>query len=86
MQFDDQPAPNCPTDPKTGSIEGGATGKGSDLEEPPELGPEVASFLRGSPETSGDEGDMMPPEPVVLEFSQWIPWKADKCETPGLVV
>ena len=72
MWFEDPPAPNHLTDPKTGSGEEGATGKGSDLEEPPELGPEVASFLRGSPETSGDEGDMMPPEPAVLEFSQWV--------------
>ena len=24
----------------------------------------------------------MPPEPVVLEFSQWVPWKAKKCKTP----
>ena len=42
----------------------------------------VASFLRGSPETSEDEGKEMPPEPAVLEFSQWVPWKAERCETP----
>ena len=24
----------------------------------------------------------MPLEPVVLGFSQWVPWKAKKCETP----
>ena len=24
----------------------------------------------------------MPPEPAVLEFSQWVPWKAKKCKTP----
>ena len=23
----------------------------------------------------------MPPEPVVLEFSQWVPWKAEECKT-----
>ena len=82
VQFEDPPALNCLTDPKTGSREEGATSKGSDLEEPLELGPEVASFLRGLPETSGDEGNVMPPEPIVLEFSQWVPWKAEKCETP----
>ena len=49
MQFEDPPASNCPTGPKTGSSEEGATGKGSDQEEPPELGPVVASFLRGLP-------------------------------------
>ena len=80
--FEEPPSPNCPTDPKTGFGKEGATGKGSDLEEPLELGPEVVSFLRGSPETSGDEGKVMPPEPIVLEFSQWVPWKAEKCETP----
>ena len=42
----------------------------------------VASFLRGLPETSEDEGEEMPPELVVLEFSQWVPWKAERCETP----
>ena len=25
----------------------------------------------------------MPPEPAVTEFSQWVPWSADKCKTPG---
>ena len=80
MCFEDSPAP-CPTDPKIEPGKGGATGKGSDLEEPLELGPEVVSFLRGSPETSRDEGYVMPLEPTVLEFSQWVPWKAEKCET-----
>ena len=41
----------------------------------------VASFLRGSTETSEDEGEEMPPEPVVLEFCQWVPWKAERCKT-----
>ena len=52
------------------SKEAAAT-KGSDLEEPHELGPEVASFLRGSTGTSKDEDDRMPPEPAVTEFSEW---------------
>ena len=52
--------PITPTGPKTGSREGGATGKGSDLEEPAELGLVLASFLRWSPETSEDEGNRMP--------------------------
>ena len=82
MQFENPPAPNHPTGPKTGSSEEGATGNSSDLEEPPELGLVVASFFRGSPETSIDEGDMVPLEPMVLEFSQWVPWKAEKCKTP----
>ena len=82
MQFEDPPAPSHPTDPKMGSSEEETTSEGSDLGEPPELGLTVASFLRGSPETSEDEGDRMPPEPAVLEFSQWVPWKAEKCKTP----
>ena len=40
---------------------------------------------KGSLDTSKDEGDRMPPEPAVLEFSQWVPWKAEKCETPGML-
>ena len=56
MWFEDPPAPSCFADPKTGSGEEGTTGKGSDLDKPLELGPVVASFLRGLPETSKDEG------------------------------
>ena len=81
VQFEDQPAPSCPTDPKTGPGEEGTNGEDSDLEELLELKPAVASFLRGSPDTSEDEGDRMPPEPTVLEFSQWVPWKAKRCKT-----
>ena len=55
--------------------------EGLDLEEPLELGPEVASFLRGSMGTSEDEDDRMPLEPAVTEFSQWVLWRADRCET-----
>ena len=78
----DPHAPNHPTDPKTEPGKEGATSEGSDLEESLELRLEVASFLRGSLETSGDKGDVMPLEPMVLEFSQWVPWKTKKCETP----
>ena len=82
MQFEDPPASSHPNDLKMGSSEEGATSKSSDLEEPLELGLMVASFLRGLPETSEDEGNRVPPEPAVLEFSQWVPWKAEKCKTP----
>ena len=81
MQFEDQPAPSHPTDLKTGPNEEGTNGEDSDLEELPELKPVVASFLRGLPDTSKDKGDRMPPEPTVLEFSQWVPWKAERCKT-----
>ena len=82
VQFEEPPAPTAPLTPKTEPKKGGATSEGSDLEEPPEHGPEVVSFLRGLLEASRGKGDVMPPEPTVLEFSQRVPWKAKKCETP----
>ena len=83
MQFEDHPAPNHPSSLRTESSEEAATAEGSDLEEPPELGLEVASFLRQSMGTSKDEDNRMPPEPAVTEFSQWVPWRADRCKTPS---
>ena len=76
-------APNCPSGLRTESSEEATATEGSDLEEPPELGPDLASLLRGSLGTSKDEGDKMPLEPVVTEFSQWVPWRADRCKTPS---
>ena len=49
----------------------------------PELNPAVASFLQGSPETSDDEGKKMPPEPAILDFAEWVPWKVERCDTPS---
>ena len=83
MWFEDPPAPNCLSGPKMDSSEEGATAKGSNLEEPPELRLEVASFLRGLLGTSKDKGDRMPLEPIVTEFSQWVPWRANRCKTPS---
>ena len=80
--FEDPPAP-CPSGPRTESGEEATTTKGSDLEEPLELGLEVASFLKGLLGTSKDKGNGMPPEPAVTEFSQWVPWRANKCKTPS---
>ena len=82
VRFKYQPAPSCLANLKTGPGEQGSNGKGSDLEELPELKPAVTSFLRGLSETSEDESKEMPPEPTVLEFSQWVPWKAERCKTP----
>ena len=81
--FEDPPASNHPSGQRTESSEEAAITEGLDLEEPPKLGPEVASFLRGSLGTSKDKGDRTPPEPAVTEFSQWVPWRADKYKTPG---
>ena len=60
----------------------GSQGRGSDLEELPELKPTVASFLQGSLETSDEEGKKTPLEPDITDFSQWVPWKSERCETP----
>ena len=81
MQFKDLPVPSCTTDPKTEFSEQGSNGNGSDLEELPELKPMVASFLRGSPKTSEDKDEETSLEPLVMEFSQWVPWKAERCKT-----
>ena len=83
MQFEDPLAPDCPSNPRTESSKEAATAEGSDLEEPPKLGPEVASFLRGLMGTSEDKDDRMPPEPAVTEFSQWVPWRANRYKTPS---
>ena len=53
-----------------------------DLEEPPELGPEVTSFLRGSAENSEEEEKVPSPEPPMKELCKWVAWKAKTCETP----
>ena len=39
--------------------------------------------MRGSLGTSEDEDDRMPLEPAVTEFSQWVPWRADRCKIPS---
>ena len=49
----------------------------------PELAPTVASFLWGSLETSDNVGKEMPPEPAVLDFAEWVQWKAGKCDNPS---
>ena len=82
VQFEEQPAPSHSADPRTQPSEEGSNGRGSDLEELPELKLMVASFLRGSPETSEDEGKKMPPEPTILDFGLWVPSKAERCKTP----
>ena len=55
--------------------EEGSKGRDSDLEEPPELKPMVASFLQGSLETLDDEGEKMPPEPTILDFGLCVLWE-----------
>ena len=80
--FEDQPAPSHSTDPQTEPSEQGSNGGGSDLDETLELKPMIASFLTGSLETSKDKGKETSPEPLVVEFSRWVAWKAKRCKTP----
>ena len=61
----------------------GSKGRDADLGELLELAPTVASFLWGSLETSDNEGGKTPPEPAVLDFAEWVQWKAGKCDTPS---
>ena len=82
VRLADEPVPSQSTNPNTPPGEEGSKGRGSDLEEPPELKPMVASFLQGSPETLDDESKKMPLEPTILDFSLWVPWEAERCETP----
>ena len=82
VRFADRPAPSQSADPKTPPGKEGSQGRGSDLEELPELKATVASFLRGSLETLDKEGEKMPPEPDTADFSQWVKWKSERCETP----
>ena len=82
MQFEDLPVSSHTANPKTEPSGQGSNGEGSDLEELWELKPTVASFLRGSPKTSEDEDEETSPEPPVMEFSWWVPWKTERCKTP----
>ena len=50
--------------------------KDPDLEELPELGLEVTSFLRGLAENSEEEEKAASPEPPVKELCQWVAWEA----------
>ena len=72
-----------PADPEMPSGNEESKGRDADLGEPPELAPTVASFLWGSLETSDNEGEEMLPEPAVLDFAEWVQWKARKCDTPS---
>ena len=54
------------------------------LEEPPELGLEVTSFLQEPAESSEGEDMKAPsPEPPIEELQKWVTWKAQAYETPS---
>ena len=83
VSFVDELAPSRSDDPEMPSGKEGSEGRDSDLGEPPELKPAVASFLWGSPETLDDEGKEMPLEPAVLDFAEWVHWEVERCNTPS---
>ena len=83
VSFADEPAPSQSTNPEMPSGKEGFEGGESDLGEPPELKPVVASFLWGSPETSDEEGNETPPEPAVLDFAEWVHLKVERCNSPS---
>ena len=54
------------------------------LEEPPELGPEVTCFLQGSAESLEEENMKVPSsEPPIEELQNLVTWKAQAYKTPG---
>ena len=71
------------TDPEMPSGNKESKGGDADLGEPPVLAPTVASFLWGSLETADNKGRETLPEPTVLDFAEWVQWKAGKCDTPS---
>ena len=61
-----------------------ATTEDLNLEEPPELGPEVTCFLQGSAKSLEEENMKAPsPEPPINKLQKWVTWKAQAYETPG---
>ena len=83
MQFEGCPAPYHPPRKSPESSKETAASKDLDLEEPPELEPEVACFHGGSIGSSGEEDEKVPLEPSVEEFHKWVLWKAETCLMPG---
>ena len=80
VHFTNSPTPyHLPRDsPESGK--GKLTPEDSDLGELLELEPGVTFFLRGSEESSEEEG---PPHELPLgEFHKWVTWKAKTTETP----
>ena len=58
----------------------GSEDEESDLGDPLELKAEVASFLQGSSEVSGDED--LPLELPVSRPTDWVQWRAEECDLP----
>ena len=50
--------------------------------EPLQFKAEVASFLQGSSEALEDEDEEMLPEPSISKSTEWVQWRAKKCDIP----
>ena len=83
VSFADELDPSQSTNPDMLPGEEGSEGGDSDLGELLELKLCIASFLWGSPGTFDNEDEKMPLEPSVLNFTEWVQWKAEKCDTPS---
>ena len=87
MWAEDCPAPYFEYHPSRRNSESGEEAVATedpDLEEPPKLGPEVTSFLRGLAENLEDEDKKAPsPKPPVKELHKWVTWKAEACKMPS---
>ena len=85
MQHKSCPAPYFEYNPSQRNSESGGevmATEDPDLEEPPELGPEVTSFLRGLAENSEEEEKVPSPKPPAKELCKWVAWIAKMSETP----
>ena len=79
--FTDQSTPSRPIELDTHQGGTGSEDRESDLGDPPELKVEVASFLQGSSEMSGNED--LPLEPPVSRPADWVQWRAEECDLPA---
>ena len=80
VQLEDCHAPYfeyCPSWRGSESEGGAEATEDLNLEEPPELGPEVTCFLQEPAESSEEENVKVPsPEPPMEELQKWVTWKA----------
>ena len=83
MQFEGHPAPYHLSRRSPESGKEAAASEDLDLEELPELEPEVACFLGELTGNLGKENEKGPLKPPVKEFHKWVPWEAETCKTPG---
>ena len=81
--FSSQPTASWSTNPDMPSSGMGSEGGDSDLGDPPQLQAEVASFLQGSSKTTEEENKEMSPEPPISQPTEWVWWKAERCDVPN---